>query len=323
MILQKTMECKTPAVTVLMPVRNGEKYIREAIDSVLCQSYANFELLIVNDGSIDSTDEIIRSFSDQRIRHITRLPQGISAALNDGLRQAAGAYIARFDADDICLPHRLEKQVAFLDSHPDYVLVGSDAEYIEENGNHLFDFKCAGHSNEEMRKNIAVVCPFIHSAVMYRKDPIMLSGGYTDHAHSFEDHLLWVNVVKLGKCCNLSEQLVKIRFNPSSVTIDEKWRGRIFKRIKRTVLERGSITADEGERLVKILRKQETVQIKGSSYHALCSKKFLANNYNPRRARWHASRAILIHPLHPVNYALYAASYLPQRIIRWLKKEGS
>lgn len=169
LLSQQFMESKTPLVTVLMPVRNGEKYIREAVDSVLCQSYVDFELLIINDGSTDSTADVIASFHDRRIKFKTRPAQGISAALNYGLQQSAGTYVARFDADDLCLPHRLATQVAFLNDHPDYLLVGSDAEYVEENGDHLFDFKCAGHHDDEIRKDIDLICPFIHSAVMFRK----------------------------------------------------------------------------------------------------------------------------------------------------------
>src|ERR1700722_365222 len=126
-----------PRVTVLMPAYNAGKYIGEAIRSVLDQSFRDFELLIVNDGSTDNTKTVVSSFADNRIRVLEQSYKGISVALNAGLLVAKGYYIARFDADDICFPQRLSKQVNFLDANPGYILVGSDAEYIQENGEHL------------------------------------------------------------------------------------------------------------------------------------------------------------------------------------------
>src|SRR5437588_543315 len=99
-----------PKITILMPARNAGKYIAEAIRSVLGQTYTNFELLIVDDGSTDDTLMEVRQFSDHRIRLLCKDKEGISAALNAGLQVARGVYIARFDADDICLPRRLERQ---------------------------------------------------------------------------------------------------------------------------------------------------------------------------------------------------------------------
>src|SRR3569833_1059647 len=127
-----------PKVTILMQACNAGKYIGEAIRSVLAQTYADFELLIVDDGSTEDTRMVEQQFSDHRIRLIAKEKECISAALNTGLQAAKGVYVARFDADDICLPRRLERQVNYLDGHPAYLVVGSDAEYISENGEHLF-----------------------------------------------------------------------------------------------------------------------------------------------------------------------------------------
>src|SRR5882757_7271659 len=108
------MDIKSPKVTVLMPAYNAGKYIGEAISSVLGQSFVDFELLIVNDGSTDDTEKIIRSFHDSRIVMIRQENKGVSAALNLGLAHARAPYIARFDADDICLPNRLKVQYEFI-----------------------------------------------------------------------------------------------------------------------------------------------------------------------------------------------------------------
>src|SRR5688572_20456536 len=123
-----------PYVTILMPAYNTALYISEAINSVLTQDFTDFELLIIDDGSTDDTVRIIKSFTDPRVRLIRQKHAGIAAALNRGLQEAEGEYIARFDADDICLPGRLCRQVDFLESHPDYVICGGEAEYISDQG---------------------------------------------------------------------------------------------------------------------------------------------------------------------------------------------
>jgi glycosyltransferase involved in cell wall biosynthesis len=244
--------------------------------------------------------------------------EGIAQALNTGLRLADGHYVARFDADDICMPDRLEKQFNFLEDHPDYVLTGSDAEYILENGEYLFSFKCIAHSNEEIQRNMYVYCPFIHSSVMYNKHEVIKAGGYNVHAHNFEDYLLWTALAKMGKMQNLRESLIKVRFNPASVTIDEKWRGERFRKLKRDATTRGSITRKEGDEILAIIKKQDISKIKEGAYHALCCKKFLADNYQPSKARTHVRKAISIRPLRLDNYLLYAVSYMPESFIAWL-----
>jgi len=307
-----------PKVTVLMPAYNAGKYIAAAVQSALDQTFADFELLIVDDGSFDDTVSVTESFDDDRIRLIRQEQGGVSAALNKGLQHARGEYICRFDADDLCFPQRLARQVEFLDANPDYLLVGSDAEYISEDGEHLFNFRCAGHTHEEILDKLYRFCPFIHSAVMYRKAAILQAGGYSLLAHNFEDYLLWVRLVAVGRCCNLKEALIRVRINPASATIDEKWRGRRFNHLKQQVICRGSITEKESAELLSIIKKQETKKIKEGAYHALCGKKFLQENYRPARARWHVTRAIYAHPLRLDNYAILAVSFLPPVFIRWL-----
>jgi hypothetical protein len=218
------------------------------------------------------------------------------------------------------MPDRLEKQFNFLEDHPDYILVGSDAEYILEHGDFLFSFKCIAHSNEEVQRNMYLYCPFIHSSVMYKRHEVLKAGGYNAHAHHFEDYLLWTGLVKMGKMQNLREPLIKVRFNSASVTIDEKWRGERFRHLKRTATTRGSITKDEGDELLAIIKKQDISKIKEGAYHALCGKKFLADNYQPSKARGHVRRAISIRPLRLDNYLLYAVSYMPEAFIAWLHK---
>jgi len=314
------MQTKQPSVTVLMPAYNAGNYIAEAIASVLKQSFTDFELLIVNDGSTDNTLKIINSFSDPRIIVIHQENKGIVSALNNGLQHARAAYIARFDADDICYPDRLKIQYNFITAHPEYHIIGSAADYIDAEGNYIFTQHPGAHLYEEIQDLHPSVCPFIHPCVFYRKDAIVNNGGYNEHAYTFEDHFLWATILKKEKACNLSQPLIRYRLNPESITIDEKWRTRRFREIKYTALQSLQITAGDERELRQIVADQNLPKIKEGAYYALCGKKFLVNNFQPRKARHHMLRAISSHPLRLDNYLLYTISYLPEKLIRWLDK---
>lgn len=309
-------------VTILMPAYNAGKYIGEAITSVLGQTFADFELLIVNDGSRDDTADVVASFDDPRIRWVNSAHGGVAQALNRGLSMARGRYIARFDADDICMRGRIQTQYDFMESHPDHVLVGSDALYMLESGEDLFHFRCIGHTSEEISRVLYRYCPVIHSAVMYRKDAVLHAGGYHIHAHNFEDYLLWTRLAGAGKLCNLDEPLIRVRFNPSSVTMDEKWRGRRFRAIKRKCILRGDVSEAEGSALMDILQNQDVREVREAAYYALCAKKFLAERNEPARAREFLSRAIQKRPLRLDNYGLLAASFLPAPVVQWLHQKS-
>ena len=121
-------------VSILMPVYNGGAYLKQAISSVLNQTYHNFEFIIINDGSTDNTGEIIDSFTDKRILHIKQENQGVARSLNNGLKLVKGEYIWRHDADDKCLPDQLEKQVTFLKQHAEFDLVSTQVAFMTNRG---------------------------------------------------------------------------------------------------------------------------------------------------------------------------------------------
>jgi glycosyltransferase involved in cell wall biosynthesis len=314
------MGLNNPKITVLMPAYNAAKYIGEAIASVLEQTFTDFELLIINDGSTDRTADIVRSFSDPRIVLVSQANKGVAAALNRGLTYAQAPYIARFDADDVCYPNRLKIQYDFITSYPEYSVIGSAADYVDADGHFIFTHHPEGHLNEEIQQLKFSTCPFIHSSVIYRKEAIVKNGGYNEHAYTYEDHFLWVNILKNEKACNLSQALIKVRLNPESITIDEKWHTRKFRSIKYSTLKKRSITAFEGKELFAISTTQNSSKIKEGAYYALCGKKFLVNNYQPEKARLNVVRAIGLHPFRLENYLLYTASYLPEKLIAWLHK---
>ncbi|WP_170982855.1 glycosyltransferase family 2 protein [Dyadobacter frigoris] len=304
-----------PKITVLMPAYNAGKFIGEAIRSVLGQSFSDFELLIVNDGSTDGTLSVIQTFDDERITVINQANKGIAAALNIGLRYAKAFYIARFDADDICYPDRLKIQYEFITSNPDFSIVGSGADYVDLYGNYVFTHQPDGFTNAQIQQLSYKICPFIHSGVLYKKETILGYGGYNERAYTYEDHFLWANILKNEKVCNLAQPLIKVRLNPDSVTIDEKWRTNTFRSIKYSTLKKCFISKNEGLKLLEIGKKQHSHRIKEGAYYALLGKKYLWNNYQPQKARTNLLKTLSISPFHVKNYFLLLLSFLPEKAL--------
>ena len=308
------MQENSIAITVLMPCYNAAQYIAEAIQSVLDQTFRDFELLIVNDGSTDLTASVVQSFTDSRIVLIEQSQQGIAAALNNGIAHARAAYIARFDADDWCTPGRLEQQYAFMLCNPAYIVIGSAADYMDETGNYVFTHLPQAASNADIKALSCNTCPFIHASVMYKKE-VIAATGYNVHAHSFEDHLLWQQLKTRGKMYNMPGRLIRVRMHPSSVTMDEKKRPALFHQIKNKALRTGAISAGEGEQLLQLIRQQNSSPGKQGAYYSLLAKKFLWNNYNPPKARQHARKANRLNDFDIKDYLLLFISDLPKNMI--------
>lgn len=309
------MNPELPFFTVLMPAYNAAPFLRQAVDSVLAQTFTDFEFLIINDGSTDETRDMLDSYSDARIRIYHQENQGVIGALNKGLELAKGRYIARFDADDVCYPQRLQVQHDYLITHPDCVLLGSAADYIDEQGDFIFEWQPVAFVPEALAAAAFHTCPFDHPTVAYPRELALQLGGYPQGAIHFEDHLFWMKFFAAGPTANLPEPLIQHRFNPQSVTIDEKWRGPVFKEIKYRAIREGKIAAADAVQLKTLLRSQDVRRIRKASYHAMMGKKFLWNNFQPRKARKHLRNAMRITPVKKEPYLLYLLSFLPQKWI--------
>lgn len=211
-----------PKISVVMPVYNGEKYLREAIDSILNQTFSDFEFIIINDASKDGTEEIIKSYEDDRIVYLKNEQNlGVAGTLNRGLGVAKGEYIARMDSDDISLPERLKKQVEYMDKHKDVGVLGTDilifGEGIEERE---FIFS---HKKEQVKAELFLKSSVAHPTVMIRNS-ILKSNHlkYTEKYNGFEDFALWWDVVKYSNIEVLPEILLKYRQHISQVTKKHK-----------------------------------------------------------------------------------------------------
>lgn len=207
-----------PKISVILPVYNAGSFLAEAINSVLNQTFAEFELIIINDGSTDDSVETIAKFKDSRIKVIDQSNKGLRAALNLGILMARGTYIARMDQDDISLSNRFEKQVSFLDAHQNHVLVGTTYAYINEEGK-IFGAFPALLDNEDIKRELYTKSPFGHGTVMFRSAALK-KGEYTysQDAIHIEDYELWIRFSVAGKYANLPEILYLWRKSSSNTT---------------------------------------------------------------------------------------------------------
>jgi glycosyltransferase involved in cell wall biosynthesis len=205
------MSAAEPKLSVILPVYNGQQYLSEAIQSVLSQSFTDFELIIINDGSTDGSGEIINSFCDARIRYIEQSNKGLAATLNRGILLAKGEYVARQDQDDVCLSSRFEKQVAFLDANPLLGMVGSAAEIWVGNEETNRFLK---HPVDDASLTFGMLFDnhFVHSSVTIRLSVFASVGGYAEGLRQPpEDYELWSRVMKEYKLANLPDVLMVYR----------------------------------------------------------------------------------------------------------------
>lgn len=217
-----TGPAQAPALSVLMSVRNGAPFLMEAIDSVLGQSFADFEFLIVDDGSNDASARLLLEAAarDSRIRAIVRENRGLVASLNELLVLARAPLCARMDADDLCHPDRFARQIAFLAAHQDHGVVGTFCEDIDDTGR---PWPFAGPqypvSNEEFQENVRSRGPLlIHPSVMFRTAIVRRLGGYHAAFRHCEDHDLWLRLASVTRIANLPEALLRYRHNAGQVS---------------------------------------------------------------------------------------------------------
>jgi len=207
-----------------MPVFNAGAYIKYAIQSILDQTFTDFELIIINDGSTDNSYEIISSFSDFRIRYFDNPANfGIVYTRNFGIRQAQGQFIGMLDADDISLPDRFEKQVSFLERNREFAMVGSWVRFIDENGNKLKGIWKLTAPPEEIPSILLFRNYFTQSAVLVRKSCIS-NLQYREGFEIGEDYLLWIEISAKFKVWNIQKVLIYYRIHTASITNNQSLR---------------------------------------------------------------------------------------------------
>lgn len=210
------MNKEEPRITVLMSVYNAELYLDECIISILNQTYSNFILLIIDDGSTDSSLKIINSYSDKRIYLIqNEVNIGLTRSLNNALKDIRTEFIARIDADDVCLENRLLVQLNFLDKNKDYAMVGSSAIKINNSSQHIGEIVVP---NDNLKERLFFNNTFIHSTIMVRTG-VIKKFLYNDKLKYAQDYYLWIKIVQMHNIANIDEKLINYRIHKKSVSI--------------------------------------------------------------------------------------------------------
>ncbi len=218
-----------PKLSILMPVYNSEDTIRPAVSGILEQSYTDFEFIIVDDGCSDQTIPLIKEFNDPRIQLLTNEENiGLTCSLNKAIAVSTGRYIARQDADDVSLPGRLEKQIAFLDSHPDIAVLGTNRATLSSDGkitSSILYPKEPNHADFLQRNRVP------HGSTMTRREILDEVGGYNEMFRMSQDYDLWLRISKTHKFANLQEPLYGVRRHGTRTTVKKMAQAGLYRRL--------------------------------------------------------------------------------------------
>lgn len=211
---------KKPIVSVLMPVYNAERYVAEAVESILAQTFMDFEFIITDDGSTDGSLKILEAYArkDERIRLTSRGNKGLTPTMNQMLGRAEGEFIAIMENDDVALPERLARQVEFLHCEPNVVCVSGAQELIDEKGRLLTCLEAPEHNDRIQQLALAGHTSICHVGAMIRRASLIEIGGYDETMRMAHDLDLWLRLGELGALANLKDTVVKYRLRTDSIS---------------------------------------------------------------------------------------------------------
>ena len=306
-----------PKVTVLMSVYNSQKYLKPAIESVLSQSFKDFEFLIIDDGSRDKSKAIIEQYAkkDPRIRLVSRPNKGLVVSLNEGLSKAEGEYIARMDSDDISDKSRLEKEVSCLDANPSIGMVGSNYTIIDKKGKKLVTTNVFTHHSD--LKMCLITCnQFGHGSIMLRKSVLDEVGDYDASVGHVEDYDLWIRISRVSKVFNIEQPLYIWRKTEESITHSNH-----EAQIRQTFALRDK--AFEHYLGHRREYKPFSVHVSGSDYRRRKSTMYRDLGYlyrakdRPLGALWMIALAIIFQPNYKRNYKYLILTIYKPWFDRW------
>jgi glycosyltransferase involved in cell wall biosynthesis len=229
----------TPKVSVVMAVYNAEGFLQEAVDSVLAQTFEDFEFIIINDGSTDHSLAMLQRYTDPRIRIVDQENHGLVASLNKGIEAAKGTYIARMDADDRCEPDRFELQVRTLDRNPDVALIGGAIATMDELGNPLAPRVEFPVTHEEIWANIGrKPWVFCHPTVMFRRAAAIEVGMYHSGFAHAEDAEFFARLMSKYRAANLRDVVLNYRLRRSAISFTKAGHGRVNAELVARIIDR-------------------------------------------------------------------------------------
>jgi glycosyltransferase involved in cell wall biosynthesis len=298
-----------PGVSIIMAVYNGKDYVPATMRSVLAQTYRDFELIILDDGSTDGVTQLLQDYAknDSRIRLVSRPNKGLTPSLNEGLRLATAPLIARMDSDDIARPDRLEKQVAFMEAHPDVVLLGGAYELIDEHGRLLTKLTPPTDDATLQQHCLQGTTPICHPLAMFRREAASQVGGYDETFTVAQDIDFWLRLGEVGKLACLPDVILQYRLHEKSVS--EKKQAQQVANMKRaceSAWQRRGITGtfkgEGGWRAQSDLdsRLRQTLKFGWWAW----------NSGEARTARSYGLRAIRMKPFASEGWRLYLAALL-------------
>jgi hypothetical protein len=238
-----------------MPVKDGMPFVREAVESILRQTFRDFHFLIFDDGSTDATPEYLQSLCDPRVRVVRHeTSRGVAPSLNEGLALSTSPFVARQDADDLSRPERFERQMRYMDEHPECIVLGTQGDKVDEHGNHLGPYAHRPTNESELHSLLHLSCAFIHGSVLMRREPVMRAGGYRERFRCTEDYDLWLRLMAPGTLANLPETLYAYRVHASQICsafLDDS----MFESLMARVLHTERLCTGEGDSLAEIQPK--------------------------------------------------------------------
>ncbi|MGG9972104.1 glycosyltransferase family 2 protein [Ferruginibacter sp. SUN002] len=249
-------------VSIIMPVYNASKFLKEAIDSILGQTFKDFELIIINDGSTDNSEAIVKSYTDNRIRYVFQANQGVAKTLNNGIQLATKKYIWRHDADDISLPTKLEEEFNFLEQNTDVALCACQVAFMTERGKVAWDYRQpkndfwnAGEAYKMVtREGFSPYCPITHGTVLVRTDVMRNLDGYRTEFITGEDVDAWLRLIQQYKAVVLNRCLSLHRLSSNSATQVHGWKNEFFRNLSFQYYEqRASEGKDDLQKGIKIV----------------------------------------------------------------------
>jgi len=301
-----------PLISVVMSLYNSERYLEEAIDSILAQTLTDFEFIIIDDGSTDDGEHIVRSYDDGRIHYIKQENVGLPAALNTAIGIAQSDLIARMDPDDVCMPERLQRQYEFMRHHADVVVLGTSAQLMDVDGNDICVLTMQSADAELRRKSPD--SPFVHPSVVFRKDAFERVGGYPGVMRlGGEDAVLFGRMATCGKLHNFQEVLLKYRLRPGALSR----KSAKFRALLKKTISDGIIGEHDDQTFSRLIRMANSTSSAEASYdyHFEVAKLYLWSGQGLNSSRLHSRKCISIKPTAMKGWLLYFLGWLPAGLI--------
>jgi glycosyltransferase involved in cell wall biosynthesis len=297
-----------PTVSIIMSVYNGKELLPMTMRSMLEQTFRDFEFIIIDDGSTDGVTDLLRDYAkhDSRIKLVVRENKGLTKTLNEGLHLATAPLIARMDADDIAMPDRLAKQVAFMNAHPEVVLLGGAHDYIDAEGRKLITMRPPTDNASLQQQCLDGTTPICHPLAMFRRDAAIKVGGYDESYLVAQDLDLWLRLGEVGELACLPDVILQYRLHDKSVS-EKKQVMQVanMKRACETAWQRRGITGTfKGEKGWRAEGDSQSVLRQTLKFGWWAWK-----SGQNKTARFYGVRAIRLSPFSSDGYKLLVASF--------------